>query len=40
MLGHHNTVKDMWIVYELGGKTLAKSLSEMKGTFFNSERVY
>jgi hypothetical protein len=32
--------KDIWMVYELGGETIAKETYEMKGEFFKGERIY
>lgn len=34
------SMKDVWIVQELGGKTLSKALYNMKGEFYKGERVY
>lgn len=40
MLEFKITEKDAWVVFELGGTTLTKSLSEIKGEFFKGERIY
>ena len=32
--------KDIWLVYELGGKSLSSSLFEVKGEFYKGERIY
>lgn len=32
--------KDIWVFYEVGGSSLSKLLFEMKGEFYNGERVY
>ena len=32
--------KDLWLVYEVGGKPLSKVLTEVKGEFFKGERIY
>ncbi len=34
------TNKDIWLVYELGGDTLSKQISNIKGEFFKGERMY
>ena len=31
---------DMWLVFEIGGSSLSKSLYDLKGEFFKGERVY
>jgi hypothetical protein len=33
-------LKDVWLVFELGGNTLQKQLFEVKGCFYKSERIY
>eukprot|EP00826_Nyctotherus_ovalis_P047121 TRINITY_DN5379_c0_g1_i12.p1 TRINITY_DN5379_c0_g1~~TRINITY_DN5379_c0_g1_i12.p1 ORF type:complete len:530 (-),score=129.83 TRINITY_DN5379_c0_g1_i12:621-2210(-) len=33
-------VKDVWVVYELGGPSLTKQLFEVKGDFYKGERLY
>jgi hypothetical protein len=30
----------MWLVFEIGGHSLSKSLYDLKGEFFKGERVY
>eukprot|EP01017_Pseudomicrothorax_dubius_P029393 TRINITY_DN3566_c0_g2_i7.p1 TRINITY_DN3566_c0_g2~~TRINITY_DN3566_c0_g2_i7.p1 ORF type:complete len:483 (-),score=101.42 TRINITY_DN3566_c0_g2_i7:205-1653(-) len=40
MQRHISTVKDNWLVYELGGDTLAKLLFDIKGEFLKGERIY
>ncbi|KAM3135867.1 hypothetical protein pb186bvf_011996 [Paramecium bursaria] len=40
ILNVEQTNKDIWIVQELGGKTLSKQLHTMKGEFYQGERVY
>ena len=32
--------KDLWLVYEVGSKCLAKQLTEVKGEFHKGERIY
>ena len=32
--------KDIWIAYDLGGNSLSKELFEIKGEFYNNERIY
>jgi hypothetical protein len=32
--------RDIWILQELGGKTLSKAMYTLKGEFFKGERVY
>ena len=32
--------KDYWMLHEVGGKPLSKMLFELKGEFYNSERIY
>ena len=34
------TTLDLWMVFELGGATLSKSLFEIKGEFVKGERIY
>jgi len=39
-LDFFQTQKDVWIVYELGGVTLSKTIYDIKGEFYKNERVY
>jgi serine/threonine protein kinase len=39
-LGVIEELKDVWVVYELGGQSLTKQLFEIKGEFFKGERLY
>ena len=32
--------KDLWLIYEVGAKCLAKQLTEVKGEFYKGERIY
>ena len=32
--------KETWLVYELGGRSLSKSMFDIRGEFFKSERIY
>ena len=32
--------KDIWLAYELGGNSLSKELFEIRGEFYNNERIY
>ena len=34
------TKQDLWMVFELGGSTLAKSIFDIKGEFHKGERIY
>jgi hypothetical protein len=40
LLDRKKTAKDVWLIYELGGTPLSKCLSEMKGSFNGTERIY
>jgi hypothetical protein len=31
---------DKWLVYQLGGHSLSKECFDIKGEFFNGERIY
>lgn len=37
---HKSSKLDDWHTCELGGKTLAKQVFDLKGEFFKSERIY
>lgn len=32
--------QDFWLVYELGGPNLTKNLFDVKGEFYQGERIY
>ena len=32
--------KDLWLIYEVGGKSMSKTLTEVKGEFYKGERIY
>ena len=40
LLDHDEDQHDLWLVYELCGKSLNKVLYDTKGQFYNGERIY